>query len=546
MWNTVFEEHRVQQPLCTGKLLWDVDSERQQGLCWIENAKCTKCNYKSKPFKLFSQVETDRPGQKAAAPNIGVHAAMAQTPVGITSFKKLLLASNTPAPSQKGMQKAANKASQTIVAENKTDMKARRLNLIHINEMRGAKESTQVGIEGDGAYNNPVYSGIRKTPYQAATQSTFIAAESNTTNRDIIALCTRNKLCMTCSRRKSDSEHHCTATIPMTTAIGNEQSMLDQCVNDIVEDGLTISHITTDPDSGAAKAIEDLYNKNILKVKPEHLIDTRHLSENQRKSINKVNFSKQMFSGRTKEQRDKLQKRFSNDIVKRCEAEFAASQKRYAGDILMLKRSLSHAKFAIIKCYQADHSECRKHSLVCTGGKVRNWLNNSAYLPNKFRITCTDDDINLLHQCIDYRLGPKMLGKTRLGTNTQKVEATNRSLRRSLPKNVTFSRNFEGRAHAAIHSVNNGPGASIHKLTSKLGAPISAGTKVAKGLLGVQKLRKQQSDYHKSDKAIISRCKKIQTLYKLYDETKSHQDYKKAVLCPKISKKKTDHSYSKS
>ena len=35
-----------------------------------------------------------------------------------------------------------------------------------------------------------------------------------------------------------------------------------------------------------------------------------------------------------------------------------------------------------------------------------------------------------------------MLEKTRLNTNTQKCEATNRSFRRSLPKYLTFARFF--------------------------------------------------------------------------------------------------------
>ena len=52
------------------------------------------------------------------------------------------------------------------------------------------------------------------------------------------------------------------------------------------------------------------------------------------------------------------------------------------------------------------------------------------------------------------RLGPDALNKTKLNLNTQKVEGFNRSLRRSLPKNFTFTKNFEGRVKAAVHSVN--------------------------------------------------------------------------------------------
>lgn len=548
MWNNVFKEHCDVNPHCSGQLKWDAGSERQRGLCWIEQATCTACSYRSKPYKLYSEINTNKPGMKAASPNVGIHAAMAQTPVGYTSLRKILLASNTPAPSHTGLFKSARKASKTIVKENQEDMKTRRQNLIELNKIRGEKDLGLISVEGDAAYNNPIYSGVGKTPFQAATQATYIMAESTTKNRDIIAMCTRNKLCMTCARNGPNSQesgHECSANIPMSATIGNEQSMAEDCLHEIVQDGLQLSSVTTDPDSGAAKATENLYNERILTSKPEHFLDTRHLSDNQRKSINKLSFSKQMFQGTTKNIREKNQKIFSNDLVKRCEAEFSASQSKHAGNILMLKRSLSHAKFAIIKCYQRDHTECRRYSLVCTGGKVRNWLNNSLYLPTGFKINPTEEDISLLHQCIDYRLAPKTLTKTRLGTNTQKVEATNRSLRRSLPKNVTYTTNFTGRAHAAIHSVNNGPGVSIHKLTKSLGAPISTGTKVSKALLGLQKSKLQQAAYHKSKKAKLARCKKIKYLYDLHEQTKSKQDYKKSKLCPKIVQNKGDHSYSK-
>ena len=198
MWNTAFKEHQDQHPKCRGKLQWDPDQERQRGLCWVESVTCTTCNYKSKPYKLFAEVDTGSRGQNYAAPNLGVHAALSQTPTGYSSLRKVLLATNTPAPSSTGLYKAACKANKDIKEENKADMKQRRRNLKVINMLRG-KDPSEVSVEGDGAYNNPIYAGIGKTPFQPATQSTYIMAESVTTKRDIIAITTRSKLCSTCS-----------------------------------------------------------------------------------------------------------------------------------------------------------------------------------------------------------------------------------------------------------------------------------------------------------------------------------------------------------
>lgn len=538
MWNEVFREHANRHPCCNGDLEWDEEGEQQQGLCWIERAKCSRCPYVSQRYKLYSEVGEGKRGKKSAAPNLSIHTALSQTPVGYTSFRKMLLSTNTPAPSNSGLLKSANKVSKAITEENKVDMKRRRQNIIQVNKLRGETDTRSVSVEGDAAYNNPIYSGIGKTPFQAATQTTYIMAESITTNRDIIALSTNSKLCST--RSCSRTAHTCSRTLPMSASIGDEYSMAAACIQQINED-LNITSITTDPDSRASQAVQDLQQKTA-----EQFTDTRHLSENQRKCINKIKFSNHMIPGRTKDIREKLKRRFGNDLVKRCEAEFHGAQKQYPGNIIMLKKCLSHVKFAIVKCYHRNHTECRKHSFACTGGKIKNWHNsNTCNLPTDFKLNCTEEDINLLYQCIEFRLGPKTLGKTRLATNTQKVEATNRAIRRSLPKNVTYTRNFEGRAHAAIHSVNNGPGQSIYKLCKKIGTPIVPGSRVSKSLHAVQKTREQQRMYHKSEKAKSARCKKRQYVYKLYDETKANENYKKGKMCPKIKKLKCDHSYAK-
>ncbi|VDH92013.1 Hypothetical predicted protein [Mytilus galloprovincialis] len=90
------------------------------------------------------------------------------------------------------------------------------------------------------------------------------------------------------------------------------------------------------------------------------------------------------------------------------------------------------------------------------GGKSF-WLSNRAFLPNSFKIRKLDKNLNAIRKCVLYRLSTSSLKKTRLILNTQKVEGFNRSLHRSLPKNVTYTKNFEGRVLSAIHSVNLGP-----------------------------------------------------------------------------------------
>ena len=113
-----------------------------------------------------------------------------------------------------------------------------------------------------------------------------------------------------------------------------------------------------------------------------------------------------------------------------------------------------------------------------------------------------------VRQCIEHRLGDKMLEKTFKNYNTQKVELVNRIIKRSLPRRETFARNHRGRAHSAIHYINNGPGDSFVKLCQALGCPIPGGSKVAQVLKRNQlRFRKKQA-FAKSDKCKARRSKK--------------------------------------
>ena len=58
--------------------------------------------------------------------------------------------------------------------------------------------------------------------------------------------------------------------------------------------------VTTDPDSGAGQAGESLFKDGLLANLPTHYLDTRHLSENIRKSIKRDDKLLQIMLKRTK------------------------------------------------------------------------------------------------------------------------------------------------------------------------------------------------------------------------------------------------------
>ena len=83
----------------------------------------------------------------------------------------------------------------------------------------------------------------------------------------------------------------------------------------------------------------------------------------------------------------------------------------------------------------------------------------------------------------------------KLYTDTQKREAVNRSVSVSLPKNVNFSRNMEGRAYSAIHKLNNDPGTSTIQKCENSGVKLSA--RVKRSLISMDKKAEYERIYSK-------------------------------------------------
>lgn len=110
--------------------------------------------------------------------------------------------------------------------------------------------------------------------------------------------------------------------------------------------------------------------------------------------------------------------------------------------------------------------------------------------------------------------------------STQKCEATNKAIGSVAPKNKTFSRNFSARVHSAVNAVNNGIGMSVLKQTEFVGAPITPGSRVTKGLLRRQNKDNQRKVAKKSPATKEKRQKRRKLLYSLYDDREAKAHYK--------------------
>lgn len=559
MWNKAFREHQQKSPACEGKLSCDLQKEEKRGFSSRQTLICERCSYISNKYSLYEELDTGKPGRKPSKLDTAVHVGLSQTPIASSSMRKIILSGNMQAPAASSLQRRANKVLKNIVDVNKMDLRKRKNEIIEINRLRGKEDPNTISVQMDGMYNNPLYSGVGRTPFQPATQTVYTAAENITTDHNILSINIKNKLCSKHSSLEVDPDSgrlhaectdECSANIPMVKSIGDEYTWAKECILDLKADNIEVEHLVTDPDSSAYRAAQDLYEEGTTSTKPEHFLDTRHVSENIRKRTKNDKNLLQIMPARTQVKRQKLLNCFSVDLTERCNAELAQARKYYSGNFLKVKCKISHVVDAIVNCYTGNHLLCKKHSFLCNGLQ-KLWLRGRSLLPKTFKIAHSQQNIDFIRKTVNLRLGPNMLEKTRLNMNTNFVEGFNRSLRRSLPSNVTFKRNVTGRAHSAAHSVNFGPGESVLELCTALHCEVPVGGSAYKALKEIQKVDILQKQHKKTMQYKQFRSDKRAKLYKLYEKLSEIIEYEKNMLLKSdeglksTPKKHSDHSYSR-
>jgi len=523
---------------CLADFEWDTVAEEQWGWCWHMGLTCKKCRYTTGKQKLFYEVPSSAKGRKSATANVGMQVGLSHNMISNTALSQILACANIIPPQYKSMQKQANKVGEALVTLNEQDMQKHRTTTAKIQEYRGRKNEP-IPAEGDGRYNNGLFSGGGRTPFQPATQTVYSLAENVTPKKKIIGIYTGNKLCQQAARlRKTgqqitcpDHSGKCTANLNLTDSIGDEARALRSIQRDIAPQ-LTIGSLTADGDSQAHKALGD--NCKIYR-------DTRHMGLSLKKQIEGAKFSDKVFPGRTKADRQSVHKRFAADLTKRCNAEFKACHKSVKGKLPHLKNRLTYIMDAIINCYSGKCQLCRIHSFACFGHCQRYLLNSETV----FNFS-DDNDERELRRCLNYRFGSKGTELTALNSNTQKTESLNRTFGKTNPKLCTWPRNFAPRIHSGVHLRNNG-------LVSSTAAKLEAvGVKLAKRVYGkLQQEDRNMQIRHQHLKSAKHRRRvheKIANTYRRYDANKLEKTnsthYKRNMSMPKI-KNVCDHNYVK-
>lgn len=522
---------------CDGMLRFDDVAERQVGICFQERLMCSKCTYKSSLHKLYNEVKTSNVGRKSAAPNLGLQVGLTHTGVGNGALQSILMAAGVCPPAMSGLQKLSNKVGAKLVQENIKDMEKRCEFLRKINLIKGLKASAPIRIEGDCRFNTPLYAGSEgETPYQPATQCVYTVCENVTSDKQIIAVSTNNKLCHKGSLRNHmsnsftatcDHPGECSSTISRHHSIGDEGKWASECLEFLCQQELNVKYFTTDCDSRAASAGAKLFEDGHFSHRPIHLKCTRHLGSSHRKMIKRAIFSDTMFPGKTKEERVRKQARFALDLRSRVSAEMNLTHKNNIGNLAVQKEIFDKMPEVIAQCVIGNHQQCKSKSALC-GGIKRPW--KFRYLNQNTKLTCTSQDIKTIVECIKYRLNDKNICATRFQTNTNKTEAVNRAYNLRNPKHLTYSRNFPSRIHSTVHQVNNGPGKSMSMQCKAVGNPITEGSRLSRNLALRQHKRNYMQQYKKRRENVQRRYAKRSFLFNLYDHQKNNVTYSSDLI----------------
>lgn len=537
LWNTAIKGHREHEE-CSGELTWDKEKEIKVGLGWKEALKCNECGFETEAVRLYEDIRTGKPGRPANAMNVGVQVGLHHTMSGNSDLQILLSSTGIPPPSSTGLQHTANKVSQASVDLNEKDMEAQRDRAKRLNRLKGNKDG--FAAEADSMYNIGLREGGGRTLTQPATICITTISENVTKSKKVVGSNLANKHCAIADalRVKGDKvvcpnhKGKCTQTIEKEGIIGDESRNVEAAYRSMQKHSVNpVTSITTDGDSRSAEAISKV-NAEMGFKPPVKLRDTRHLSAGQARFSKNQKFTKEAFPGRLKKDRDVSQKCFSEDIKRRCNAEFNQAFSVYKNDLPEMKRQLANTSKAVISCYEGNCGElCDKYSFVCHPRDQKPWQHD--YLQEGETLNISAKDRTILKKICDWRLSAESVEKTRNNTNTQKSEAINRSIRHVLPKGVLRKRTSEGRLHSAIHSVNNGVGRSVLMKLKAQGIRVTKDNRVFSAFVKAQNRQKYHKQRQKSEQYKARRRYFRKTMYakcRNRDDTVAKKCYAKSMM----------------
>ena len=244
-----------------------------------------------------------------------------------------------------------------------------------------------------------------------------------------------------------------------------------------------------------------------------------------------------MFPGETAAERTENRRMFAEDVKTRCQKIYTSVHMLHDSDATVIASRMPDIIQATLDCYSGTCKNCRRHGIVCRGGR-KNWWNTSQHLKacGLRRVNMTDSDRVTLQGLIEMRLGNRALQMTRRKLTTNFNEGANRAISASLPKNCKFSRNALGRMSSVIDRLNYGAGISMLRKLENVQCPITKGGRVARAVKRIQQDVLYQREYSRQPSVRLHRRRTKSKRMREYLEAKKNrrQDdiYRKSQLDP--------------
>jgi hypothetical protein len=462
--NSGIRNHMAQYPFCQGKIV--VSSTKYTKCGWGFSAVlcCTICEYET-PKCRFYEIETGKQGRGRRSAKINVQMAVALTkhPYGSTGVREIMAACDIAPPSSEAMRKTDNKVADAFVALNKEQLAKNRTLIKEVVAIRKGYKHGSIMVQTDASYtSNPKGRSFSQPATQA--YGPLLCAEPGLESTPL-ALATVSKLC-TCPERQSGVHLPviCQQNYPHDKPIGNAEFVLgESCGKELVSGGpqaaINAGYVITDG-VGPGALFKGVNNAMITNGYSQSTNQdcSKHISSGLRRNMRKLTLESVYINGYTIALRKKKHDRLLDHISQRCTWEFRALQKAYKDDIGKLKQKCAAAKIGILGCIQGDRELCMANCITCYLHTKHEAIDRTPRcLPDSHYLrSLSDSDKSKLSTCMDRKLGENAVDSQRHNATTNRCEASHRTTQRSLPKNNTFARNFNGRAHSAMHSMSLG------------------------------------------------------------------------------------------
>lgn len=520
------------------------NSKVKWGACWKVSIGCSNCKLSTGLSKMYTEVKRrkdQRRGPLPATNTVALAIGMQDHPIGPKSTEHLLTTGLISAPSKRQLQRTSNIVSEKVSQLTKRETDQKVTDTVKVNMMRGVESPFTLNAEFDGRYNSTRLTNSYR-PGLGSSQAVAVMCENTTDSKSIIGYALQNKLCPQCSHKfnkgktvKPGSHPGCCANIA-ETEVFSESKMAEEIADRLADRGVSIKNIVTDGDEHGAKGVQQSMLKRNPRWTTTRIADPRHLGVSQLKAVTRCNFSDRMFVGmRTVKQKSDAKKLLAKDIRSRTSKLVHELCHKHAGNTEAIVDKVDELVEITLDCYSGKHKRCKRGSLVCAGKKGSLWFNKSRYLKNSGirKLRMKESDRKQLKDILAMRLQADqaaiMVLQTKASTN--KCEAVNRGISKSLPKNITYSRNAAGRLASSVLRMNDGPGLSSVKKLQYLGVDPSRSSTCTLQLEKLQREHVKRKHHQKRAKTKLARCKSANRRWARYlKNKKAKPNYRKGQL----------------